>query len=105
MFSPCGETTPVLAPNGLMLPPETHLLGSSWLAANAIHQASLWREGERDDCSSIGTMGTVRTARTLKEIEEEYLKKARTTFYNDAITFVEGTIPQSIVIAVVIGCV
>jgi len=105
MFSPCGETTPVLAPNGLMLPPETHLLGSSRLAANAIHQASLRREGERDDCSSIGTMGTVRTARTLKEIEEEYLEKARTTFYNDAITFAEGTIPQSIVIAVVIGCV
>lgn len=100
-----NETTPVLAPDELMLPPETHLLGSSRLAANAIHQASYRRESGRSDCSTIGTMGTVRTVRTLKEIEAEYLEKARTTFYNDAITFAEGTIPQSIVIAVVIGCV
>ena len=35
----------------------------------------------------------------------EYRSRTRTTFLNDAITFAEGTIPQSIVIAIVIGIV
>ncbi|KAL7539120.1 hypothetical protein ACHAXR_011005 [Thalassiosira sp. AJA248-18] len=102
----------IVAPDDLSLPPETPLLGSSKTAAMAIHsemrrkgEASLrgtsitW--GNEDDCS-VGTMGTTRT---LKEIEQEYLEKTRTTFYNDAVTFAEGTIPQSIVLAFCIGCV
>lgn len=64
-----------------------------------------------DQCcnSTLGSHGGVShggsTARTLKEIEAEYLEKARTTFMNDAMTFAEGTIPQSIVLAFCIGVV
>eukprot|EP00571_Detonula_confervacea_P013860 CAMPEP_0172301774 /NCGR_PEP_ID=MMETSP1058-20130122/3598_1 /TAXON_ID=83371 /ORGANISM="Detonula confervacea, Strain CCMP 353" /LENGTH=497 /DNA_ID=CAMNT_0013012029 /DNA_START=20 /DNA_END=1509 /DNA_ORIENTATION=+ len=98
----------VLAPDNV-----TPLVGSSKLAANALG-AELRRSltGERrfswglDENGDDGsTVVSVRTARTLQEIEEEYLEKTRTTFYNDAVTFAEGTIPQSIVIATVIGCV
>jgi H+/Cl- antiporter ClcA len=45
---------------------------------------------------------------TLEEIESNFrsnLRRTKTTFYQDAVTFAEGTIPQSIVIAIVIGCV
>ena len=43
---------------------------------------------------------------TLEESESNFrsnLKRTNTTFYQDAMTFAEGTIPQSIVIAIVIG--
>ncbi len=50
-------------------------------------------------------MGSNRTARTLKEIHDEFLAKVQTSFYHDAITFAEGTIPQSIVVALVVGIV
>eukprot|EP00579_Thalassiosira_antarctica_P027781 CAMPEP_0202007994 /NCGR_PEP_ID=MMETSP0905-20130828/12313_1 /ASSEMBLY_ACC=CAM_ASM_000554 /TAXON_ID=420261 /ORGANISM="Thalassiosira antarctica, Strain CCMP982" /LENGTH=656 /DNA_ID=CAMNT_0048566039 /DNA_START=93 /DNA_END=2063 /DNA_ORIENTATION=+ len=98
--------TVILAPDDLSLPPDTPLLGSSKLAANAILQAeSANGMSTRPSSNTLGTLGSVRTARTLKEIQEQYLEKAHTSFYNDAITFAEGTIPQSIVIATVIGCV
>ena len=122
----------VLAPDDGTLPPKTLLLGSSKFAANAV-SADLRRrasrgaldaieetengegsayahlaitESEEDKLSTLNTMGScVGTAHTLKEIEEEYREKTRTTFYQDAITFAEGTIPQSIVVATVIGVV
>eukprot|EP00581_Thalassiosira_minuscula_P004957 CAMPEP_0183742380 /NCGR_PEP_ID=MMETSP0737-20130205/64603_1 /TAXON_ID=385413 /ORGANISM="Thalassiosira miniscula, Strain CCMP1093" /LENGTH=801 /DNA_ID=CAMNT_0025977961 /DNA_START=90 /DNA_END=2495 /DNA_ORIENTATION=+ len=112
------ETT-ILAPEELHLPPGTALRGSSKFAANAIIHASMrartagssFGGGEEEDSvgsSTIHTLNSIRTARTLRELEEEYqeyLAKTRTTFLNDAMTFAEGTIPQSMVIATVIGCV
>eukprot|EP00579_Thalassiosira_antarctica_P000987 CAMPEP_0201868202 /NCGR_PEP_ID=MMETSP0902-20130614/2191_1 /ASSEMBLY_ACC=CAM_ASM_000551 /TAXON_ID=420261 /ORGANISM="Thalassiosira antarctica, Strain CCMP982" /LENGTH=721 /DNA_ID=CAMNT_0048393519 /DNA_START=46 /DNA_END=2211 /DNA_ORIENTATION=- len=104
------DETIVLAPGDSLLPTGTQLHGSSKLAANAIIRAELKKQGRREsdsDCSTLGgnTINSVRTARTLQEIEAEYLAKTQTTFYNDAMTFAEGTIPQSIVIATVIGVV
>ncbi|KAL9185552.1 hypothetical protein ACHAXT_003329 [Thalassiosira profunda] len=104
-----SETT-VVAPDDVSLPPRTLLLGSSKLNASirikelraeTMSVRSLgvgWsNEGESDEGGALGT------ARTLKEIETEYLAKTRTTFYNDAVNFAEGTIPQSIVIGLCIG--
>ena len=104
------DETIVLASEDSLLPTGTQLHGSSKLAANAIIRAELKKQGRREsdsDCSTLGgnTINSVRTARTLQEIEAEYLAKTQTTFYNDAMTFAEGTIPQSIVIATVIGVV
>lgn len=65
-----------------------------------------YEPGYSEENSTLETMAsTVAEAHTLKEIEDEYNTKTRTTFYNDAMTFAEGTIPQSIVIATVIGIV
>eukprot|EP00581_Thalassiosira_minuscula_P008705 CAMPEP_0183707640 /NCGR_PEP_ID=MMETSP0737-20130205/4162_1 /TAXON_ID=385413 /ORGANISM="Thalassiosira miniscula, Strain CCMP1093" /LENGTH=647 /DNA_ID=CAMNT_0025935361 /DNA_START=304 /DNA_END=2247 /DNA_ORIENTATION=+ len=116
--------TDVLAPDDLALPPQTALLGSSKLAANAIFQeeSQLSHHSENNNINSsnnfssgrlagapssatLGTLNSVRTARTLQEIREEFLEKVRTSFYEDAITFAEGTIPQSIMVAMVVGCV
>ncbi|KAL7534442.1 hypothetical protein ACHAWF_004837, partial [Thalassiosira exigua] len=70
-----------------------------------------------DDCDCDGselasrTGSTLRSSArapapaTLRSIEEEYLEKTRTTFFHDAITFAEGTIPQSIAIAFCVGVV
>ena len=44
---------------------------------------------------------------TLEEIETKYrsnFDRTHTSFYQDALNFTEGTIPQSIIIALVIGC-
>lgn len=61
---------------------------------------------EVDNEYTLLRMGsTVAKAHTLKEIEDEYREKTQTTFLNDAMTFAEGTIPQSIVMATVIGVV
>lgn len=102
------ETTPVLAPDDLSLPSGTPLLGSSKLAANALHNESDGTSGRMaalPSTNTLGTLGSVRTVRTLKEIQDEFLEKIRTSFYEDAINFSEGTIPQSIIVACVIGCV
>jgi H+/Cl- antiporter ClcA len=99
-----------------VLPPQTPLYGSSKLAANArnnemkrIDSAKSIRCGKSASMmceqGEDSTVCSIRTVKTLKEIEEEYLEKARTTFYQDAINFAEGTIPQSIMVAFVIGCV
>ena len=51
---------------------------------------------------------TTAGVKTLEEIENHYrstLGRTQSTFYKDAMTFAEGSIPQSIVIALVIGCV
>lgn len=47
---------------------------------------------------------------TLEEVETQYRSNfeqahTHTSFYQDALNFAEGTIPQSIVIALVIGCI
>ena len=74
-----------------LLPPETPLYGSSKFAANARvaeirridSKVSFVRDQSISNISKLGdhcddaTITSVRTARTLKEIEEEYLEKAR----------------------------
>eukprot|EP00592_Proboscia_alata_P006913 CAMPEP_0194360172 /NCGR_PEP_ID=MMETSP0174-20130528/7453_1 /TAXON_ID=216777 /ORGANISM="Proboscia alata, Strain PI-D3" /LENGTH=708 /DNA_ID=CAMNT_0039131487 /DNA_START=322 /DNA_END=2448 /DNA_ORIENTATION=- len=105
----------VVAPDDLALPPHTLLHGSSKLAANAFLQrermcCDVGAEGKsflpkRASQHTLGTMGSVCTTRTLKEIQEEFLEKVRGTFSEDAMAFAEGTIPHSIVVGIVIGCV
>jgi H+/Cl- antiporter ClcA len=54
------------------------------------------------------TAGVNKDVCTLEEFEDHFrsnFERRRTSFYQDAITFAEGTIPQSIVMALVIGCV
>ncbi|KAL9185531.1 hypothetical protein ACHAXT_003308 [Thalassiosira profunda] len=125
------KQTIVLAPDDVDLPPNTPLLGSSKLVAQArsedlkrrsimkarrtskedittIDEETSGEEGSELDDSGrhLRTMsGTIGNAHTLKEIEAEYRDKVRTTFINDAMTFAEGTIPQSIIVATVIGIV
>lgn len=100
----------VLAPDNVALPPRTELLGSSKIAANARSEElrKTWSEDDREDKSpaKLKTMRSKRDlAHTLSEIEAEYREKTRTTFINDALTFAEGTIPQSMMVATVIGIV
>ena len=95
------ETTDVIADEET-LPPNTPLYGSSRAAANSIRE-EIRRHSSvdlPDDASSI-----VSRARTLKEIEDDYYLKTQQGFVEDAINFAEGSIPQSIMIATVIGCV
>lgn len=100
------ETTDVLADEET-LPPNTPLYGSSRAAANSIRE-----EIRRQSIANGGTdvelpddASTVSRARTLKEIEDDYYLKTQQGFVEDAINFAEGSIPQSIMIATVIGCV
>ena len=107
--------TIVYAPTDGPCPPQTPLLGSSKMVAN-VRSTEMKRQISRitwagavssgdedieqhdDQSSSVG--GTV----SLVDAEV-YLEKVRSTFYQDAITFAEGTIPQSIAMAIVIGIV
>ena len=67
---------------------------------------------EEIDIARVALIETVSNTtsgvKTLEEIENYYrstLGRTQTTFYEDAMTFAEGSIPQSIAIAIVIGCV
>jgi H+/Cl- antiporter ClcA len=67
---------------------------------------------EEIDIAHVALIETVSNTtagvKTLEEIENYYrstLGRTQTTFYEDAMTFAEGSIPQSIAIALVIGCV
>ena len=100
------ETTDVLADEEI-LPPNTPLYGSSRTAVNSIREeirrksvANGGADEEFPDDESI-----VSRARTLKEIEDDYYLKTQSTFVEDAMNFAEGSIPQSIMIATVIGSV
>ena len=121
----------VVAPDDVDLPPQTPLHGSSKLVANAcianirrsrnsMPDASAEEEmpvvadktsGEVEELPDgefllLETMSsTLGEAHTLKEIEREYLLKTQKSFYQDAVNFAEGSIPQSIIMAFCIGCV
>mmetsp|Transcript_8286 Transcript_8286/g.17927 ORF Transcript_8286/g.17927 Transcript_8286/m.17927 type:complete len:629 (+) Transcript_8286:323-2209(+) len=121
----------VVAPDGEGLAPQTQLYGSSKIAANAFNaeyrsSRNLLKqqlpasnrniditdeeadadETELADVPHLEKLAsTVDNGHTLEEIEEEYREKTQTTFINDAMTFAEGTIPQSIIVATVIGIV
>ena len=105
------EQSFVLAPDDVSLPPNTMLLGSSRVAANLLINNSTeeddhidTNDNDDDDHVTLHTNQSIQTCRTLQQIETQYLHKARTTFLNDTITFAEGTIPQSIIMAICIGC-
>ena len=59
-------------------------------------------EEEASDFLLLETVSsTLGEAHTLKEIEREYLLlKTQKTFYQDAVNFAEGSIPQSIILAI-----
>ncbi|KAL7530249.1 hypothetical protein ACHAWF_003298 [Thalassiosira exigua] len=108
----------VLAPDDASLPRGTKLYGSSRFAANAYsselrslrasNPEAVAEDSDSDDDEDEeggGGGDGARDALTLDEIRAKYQYKARTTFLHDAATFAAGTIPQSIVLAVVIGVV
>ena len=75
-------------------------------AAAVVVDKAASAEEEASDFLLLETVSsTLGEAHTLKEIEREYLLKTQKTFYQDAVNFAEGSIPQSIIMAFCIGCV
>ena len=114
MVPPIVAETIVYAPTDGPCPPQTPLLGSSKMVAN-VRSAEMRRQisritwggavsvGDEDIAQQDDHSSSVGGAVSL--VDAQYLEKVRSTFYQDAITFAEGTIPQSIAMAIVIGIV
>jgi hypothetical protein len=91
-----------------------NLLGSTRLLYNTLREeekaSTLRRQHSHDDFNGISTMKRQSSSSTrLSLIYNQhailYLEKVKTSFFQDAKSLAEGTIPQSVVLALVIGVV